>query len=89
MAANSETAWASATVANWYGQGERTVEVASATDVWYHAGMPTVSLRWVRIRDPKGAFATQALLCTDQTAASEMTLPHYSRTAVPVAVCSA
>jgi len=27
-----------------------------------------VPLRWVLIRDPQGAFDTQALLCTDQTA---------------------
>jgi len=31
-------------------------------------GLPPVPLRWVLIRDPAGRFATQALLCTDQTA---------------------
>jgi hypothetical protein len=37
-------------VANWYGGGERTVEVTSATAVWYHTGLPPVPLRWVLVR---------------------------------------
>ena len=52
-------------VANWYGKGERTIEVASATAVWYSTGLFAVPLRWVLIRDPRETFATQALLCTD------------------------
>ncbi len=66
--ADPATAWASVTVANWYGEGARTVEVASATAVWYHSGLPPVPIRWVLIRDPQGQFATQALLCTDPAA---------------------
>jgi hypothetical protein len=65
VAADPQTDWASVTVAHWYGRGGRTVEVASATAVWYHTGLPPVPLRWVLIRDPQGQFATQALLCTD------------------------
>jgi hypothetical protein len=57
--------WTPVTVAQWYGAGARTVEVASETAVWYHSGLPPVALRWVLIRDPEGQFATQALLCTD------------------------
>ena len=68
MATDSKTVWTGVTVADWYGQGERTVEAASDTAVWYHGGMPAAPLRWVLIRDPQGAFATQALLCTDQDA---------------------
>ena len=63
------TAWASVAVTDWYGAGERTVELASATAIWYHSGLPPVPLRWVLIRDPQARFATQALLCTDQGAA--------------------
>jgi hypothetical protein len=66
--ADQATAWTAATVANWYGQGPRTVEVASDTAVWYHSGLPPVPIRWVLIRDPQGHFATQALLCTDVAA---------------------
>jgi hypothetical protein len=61
----ARTVWTTVTVARWYGQGERQVEVASRTAVWYHSGMPPVPLRWVLIRDPQGRFETQALLCTD------------------------
>ncbi len=59
------TAWTPVFVANWYGEGARTVEVASDTAVWYHSGLPPVPIRWVLIRDPEGRFATRALLCTD------------------------
>lgn len=65
---HAETAWATATVARWYGQGERSVEIASQTAVWYHSGLPPVPVRWVLVRDPEGKFQTQALLCTDLTA---------------------
>jgi hypothetical protein len=68
VAADPETAWVAVTVAQWYGAGERTVEAASATAVWYRSGLPVVPLRWVLIRDPEGTFATQALLCTDPAA---------------------
>ena len=36
--------------------------------MWYHSGLPPVPLRWVLIRDPRGHFDAQALLCTDVTA---------------------
>ena len=63
--ADPATAWTTVTVANWYGEGARTVEVASDTAVWYHSGLPPVPIRWVLIRDPQGRFAPQALLSTD------------------------
>jgi hypothetical protein len=62
------TIWRPVTVANWYGKGARTVEVASSTAIWYHTGLPPVPLRWVLVRDPQEEFALQALLCTDLTA---------------------
>jgi DDE superfamily endonuclease len=58
------TQWQDVTVKGWHGQRERTVEIVSATCVWYHTGMPAVPIRWVLIRDPEGKFDTQALLCT-------------------------
>ncbi len=65
VADDPTTVWTPLTVAQWYGIGQRAVEIASATAVWYHPGQPPVPLRWVLIRDPQGKFATQALLCTD------------------------
>ena len=41
------------------------VEIASARAVWYSTGLCAVPLRWVLVRDPKGEFKTQALLCSD------------------------
>jgi hypothetical protein len=59
------TVWKPTKIANWYGSGERTVEIASNTAVWYSTGLPAVPVHWVLIRDPQGAFKPQALLCTD------------------------
>jgi hypothetical protein len=63
---NPKTRWKRVTVPRWYSQGAREVEVVTDTGVWYHSGLPVVPIRWVLIRDPKGKFAPQALLCTDQ-----------------------
>ena len=76
VAEDPSTVWAPATVEDWYGSGERTVEVASATALWYSTGLPAVPIRWVLVRDPKGEFATQALatqalLCTNLGARPE------------------
>jgi len=65
VAGDPMTVWISLTVASWYGRGERSVEIVSATAVWYHGGLPPVPLRWVLIRDPQHQVPTQALLCTD------------------------
>jgi hypothetical protein len=70
------TVWQSITVA-WYGGTTRTVEVASETAVWYHNGLPPVSIRWVLIRDPQGLFDPQALLCTDQQASAQAILEWF------------
>lgn len=68
LLSDAATQWTQATIDNWYGQGERQVEFASGTCVWYHSGKPVVPIRWVLIRDPEGKFEAQALLCTDQKA---------------------
>ncbi len=62
-----QTVWTRVTVWHWYGERQRVVEIASSTAVWYHSGMPVLPIRWVLIRDPKGIFKVQALLCTDLT----------------------
>lgn len=74
VAADAGTAWTPITVADWYGRGERDVEVVTGAAVWYHSGLPPVPLRWVLVRDPRGQFATQALLCTDPAATPEQIL---------------
>jgi hypothetical protein len=65
--ANAE--WRSVSVSGWYGNTERRLEICSDRAVWYHAGLPVLPIRWVLLRDPKGAFEPQALLCTDPVCA--------------------
>jgi hypothetical protein len=62
--ANPDTTWIHLTLP-WYGQLKRTIEISSATAVWYHAGLPAVPIRFVLISDVLGKFKPQALLSTD------------------------
>ncbi len=78
VAEDSSTAWRSVTVADWYGEAERTLETTSATAVWYSTGLPAAPIRWVLVRDPQGDFATQALLCTDLGAKPEQILGWFA-----------
>lgn len=59
--------WTVAAV-SWYNGTTRVVELTSQSAVWYRSGKPAVTIRWVLIRDPQGAFDPQALLCTDPSA---------------------
>ena len=77
VAGDRTTAWSPITIPDWYGSGERRVEIVSATAVWYHSGLPPVPVRWVLIRDPHGTFDTQALLCTDLDVAPEQILAWF------------
>jgi DDE superfamily endonuclease len=63
--ADQDTPWMRVTVPGWYGEGDRAVEICSATAVWRHAGLPVLPIRWVLLRDPQRRFDPQALLCTD------------------------
>jgi DDE superfamily endonuclease len=67
---NPQTAWQPLAV-RWYGGTARAIEVATATAIWYHGGLPPVALRWVLVRDPAGEFEPQALLCTDPTVGAQ------------------
>jgi DDE superfamily endonuclease len=79
VADDPTTVWTPITVPDWYGTGERGIEVVSDTAVWYHTGRPPVPLRWVLIRDPHGQFDTQALLCTDRAVAPEQIVAWFVR----------
>jgi hypothetical protein len=61
-----QTVWIP-TILPWYGGGTVVRELASDTAVWYHPGLPPITLRWVLLRDPAGRADPQALLCTDPT----------------------
>ena len=61
----------------WYGRTTKTVRLASGTALWYHSGMRPVSIRWVLITDPEGAFEPQALLCTDTSVGAEQIIEWF------------
>jgi hypothetical protein len=47
VAEEPTTVWKPTKIANWYGSGERMVEIASETAVWYSTGLFAVPVRWV------------------------------------------
>lgn len=59
------TCWQQHLVTDWYGAGERYIELATGCAVWSHPGRPVVPLRWLIVRDPAGRFRPQAFLATD------------------------
>ena len=62
--ADPQTTWRPLTV-RWYDGRRQGLDYATGTALWYHSGQPVVPLRWVLLRDPAGARAPTALLCTD------------------------
>ncbi len=75
---NPYTPWHTVLVKDWYGHGDYTLQITSHTAVWYHTGLPAVPIRWVLLKDPKGQFQPQALLCTD-TSAQPIQILHWFR----------
>jgi hypothetical protein len=76
---SSTTRWKMVTMADWYGEGARHVQITSSTAVWYHSGKPVVPVRWVLIRDPEGRFTPQALLATNPQLTPEQVLTYFMR----------
>ena len=77
VAENAKTIWKRVTIPDWYGQGQRRVEIVSNTAIWYHSGQPALPIRWVVIRDPKRKFKTQALLSTDLNVSPEQMIKWF------------
>jgi hypothetical protein len=73
------TVWRRITVSDWYGEGDREVEIVSGTALWTNKGLPVVPLRWVLVRDPTEGFKPQAFLCTQQEATPEQILGWFVR----------
>jgi hypothetical protein len=64
----------------WYGQGERTVAVATGLSLWYTPGHDPVPVRWVLVRPLPRAlrpFPPAALACTDLRLAAGAIVQHY------------
>jgi hypothetical protein len=77
--ADAATRWARVTIAGWYGEGLRAVDLATGTGVWHHPGLPIIPLRWVLLRDSQGRFDPQALLSTDPALTAGEIVGYYVR----------
>jgi hypothetical protein len=56
---------------DWYGEGERTLEVCTGTALWYRSGFDPLPIRWVLTRDPSGKRPPKAIFSTDPTQTAE------------------
>jgi hypothetical protein len=68
--ADPATVWERLTL-DWYGEGQRTMELCSGTACWYRFGSMPLPIRWVLTRDPAGKRPPKALFSTDQTQPAE------------------
>lgn len=73
------TTWRSVTLSQRYGQGNKAVEIATGTAVWYSSGLPTVPLRWVLVRDSQRKLEPQAFVCNDEAVEPEQILAWFIR----------
>jgi hypothetical protein len=71
---STDTRWQRLAVRGWYGEGDRLVELCSATAVWRHGGMPVVPIRWVLVRDPP--HADPGFVIEDKPSSSRSTIAH-------------
>ncbi|MEM7788025.1 MAG: transposase [Bacteroidota bacterium] len=77
--ADPATEWTPLKVSRWYGKRDYAVEVATGLAWWYRAGVGSVPLRWVVVRDPGGSVDPKGLLCTDPRVAPEVMLGWFLR----------
>ncbi len=75
---NPDTLWTRLTLP-WYDHQLRELDLATATAVWYHTGLPAVPIRFVLIRAVAGKFDPQALFSTDLSLSLEQTLAFFMR----------
>lgn len=73
-----ETAWQKLAV-DWYGQGERTVEICSGTALWYRYGLAPLPIRWVLTRDPAGKRPPKAIFSTDPAQSAEEIIKDFMK----------
>jgi hypothetical protein len=74
---DKKTRWTSLIMPHRYGDRCCRLEIVTGTAVWYHAGLPTVPIRWILARDPTGRRDPQAFLSTDLDAAPQTLLGWY------------
>ena len=73
-----KTTWQQLTL-DWYGQGERILEICTGIALWYRAGCDPLPIRWVLTRDPQGKRPPKALFSTDQTQSAEQIVRSFMK----------
>ncbi len=56
---------------DWYGDGKRSLDICTATALWYRSGSDPLPIRWVLTRDPEAQRPPIALFSTDQSQPAE------------------
>jgi hypothetical protein len=75
---NPETRWQKLTL-DWYGEGERTLEICTGTALWYRSGYAPLPIRWVLTRDPEGKRPPKAIFSTDPTQTAELIVKDFMK----------
>jgi hypothetical protein len=75
---DSETVWQTGTL-NWYGEGERTLELCTGTALWYRTGYDPLPIRWVLTRDPLGRRPPKAIFSTDPAQTAEQIISDFMK----------
>jgi len=73
-----ETVWQKRTL-DWYGEGERTLEMCTGTALWYRYGSDPLPIRWVLTRDPSGKHPPKAIFSTDPTQSAEQIISDFMK----------
>jgi hypothetical protein len=64
---------------DWYGEGERTLEICTGTALWYRYGYDPLPIRWVLTRDPLGKRPPKAIFSTDPTQTAEQIISDFMK----------
>jgi hypothetical protein len=73
-----QTLWQKLTL-DWYGEGERTLEMCTGTALWYRYGCDPLPIRWVLTRDPGGKRPPKAIFSTDPTQPAEQIIVDFMK----------
>src|SRR5947199_2727826 len=73
-----ETVWQKLTL-DWYGEGERTLEMCSGTALWYRYGSDPLPIRWVLTRDPLGKRPPKAIFSTAPAQTAEQIISDFMK----------
>src|SRR6266571_4489987 len=64
---------------DWYGEGERTLEMCTGTALWYRSGSDPLPIRWVLTRDPLGKRPPKAIFSSDPTQTAEQIVSDFMK----------